>query len=129
MYMPKCQNKKAKNGGKSIETVEDFSVCQILPRHSLRDDLQPAKILLVFFFFFFFFLLHGVDLENESIVAIDSRYSGNALATFGKRGEGRDINLLLFLPGLTYFSVQKRNADERTSERTFIHSKKHASSN
>jgi hypothetical protein len=116
--MPKCQNKKGKNEGKSIETVEDFSVCQILPRHPLRDDLQPAKILLVFFFFFFFFLLHGVDLENESIVAIDSRYSGNALATFGKRGEGRDINLL-FLAGLTYFSVQKRNADERTNERLY----------
>jgi hypothetical protein len=115
-----CQNakKKGKNEGKSIETVEDFSVCQILPRHPLRDDLQPAKILLVFFFFFFFFLLHGVDLENESIVAIDSRYSGNALATFGKRGEGRDINLL-FLAGLTYFSVQKRNADERTNERLY----------
>lgn len=127
-----CQNAKTKKARMKEKVLKLWRIFQSVRFYldiHYGTIFNPPKSRWFFFCFFFFFLLHGVDLENESIVAIDSRYSGNALATFGKRGEGRDINLLLFLPGLTYFSVQKRNADERTSERTFIHSKKHASSN
>lgn len=87
--MPKCQKKKPRMEERSIEIVEDFQSVRFYL------DIHYGTIFTILFnppksrWFFFLFLLHGVDLENESIVAIDSRYSGNALATFGERGGER----------------------------------------